>query len=295
MPLLSVLISVYNSEKYIGECISSVLDQSFRDFELVIVNDGSTDSTLDILNSFTDSRIRIFSKINSGLIDSLNYGISLCQCELIARLDADDVCVFNRFEVQLDNFHPNDIIVGSNAFLINDKSHVYGVTSFPLNNDDILRSLQRLDNCIIHPSVIFKKSKLLVAGGFSHDALHAEDFDLWLRMASLGEIKIINEPLIYLRKHNNNISRLNTRVQLISSFKSLMNFKLQLNSRKLCFDIAKFDSFCNSNIFNILVYLVLENEKLNRFNLLHFPIKVFVRSLIKGIKRILMFKLDRLL
>jgi glycosyltransferase involved in cell wall biosynthesis len=295
MPQLSVLISVYNSEKYIEECIKSVLAQSFKDFELIIVNDGSTDSTLDILKNFNDSRIKIFSKTNSGLIDSLNFGISLCQCELIARLDSDDVCVADRFEIQLNNFGVNDVIVGSNAFLINEKSIIYGKTNFPITNVRILESLKRLDNCIIHPSVIFKKSILLKAGGFCPEAIHAEDFDLWLRMAFYGEIKILKKPLIYLRKHSGNISRLNTRVQLISSYRSLVKYSIKKNGNLKEINRDKFDLFSNSMSFNFLVYLVLKNEKLDSFNLLHLPVKIFVRILIKLIKFILSFKLNYLL
>jgi glycosyltransferase involved in cell wall biosynthesis len=117
---ISILLPVFNEEKYIKKCIQSILDSSYQNYEVVIVNDGSTDETLSIVNKIDDPRIKVYNKQNSGLTDSLNYGIDKCENEIIMRMDGDDLIHPLKIENQLDEFNRKDIILlGTEGVTIN--------------------------------------------------------------------------------------------------------------------------------------------------------------------------------
>ncbi len=230
MPKISVLITSYNSEKFIDKALKSLINQTFKDFEIILIEDGSTDSTLEIINTFKDPRLKIYKKSNTGLIDSLNFGIKKCNSELIARFDSDDLCFKNRLEMQYSNFNLNDSVLSSNAILINEKDEIIGKTKFSSKESTIKKSLQNLNNCIIHPTVLINKNYLINSGSYNQHYKDAEDYELWLKISKFGKIKLIEEPLIYLRKHSSNISHLNLDSQLFSSIKALLKSKLNDSS-----------------------------------------------------------------
>jgi glycosyltransferase involved in cell wall biosynthesis len=245
LPLISVLMPAYNAEKYIGEAIESVLNQTFTDFELLIINDGSTDKTEEIIRSFNDKRIRyIKNETNLKLIATLNKGIDLAQGRYIARIDADDMCMPKRFEEQVDFLekHPNYALCGSWAYLMNSKSEKTGRIKF-IDNHNLLQ-ISLLFSCpIIHPSVmarteIFKQFK------YSHTALHIEDLDLWIRIVNAG-FKIANIPhfLIKYRWHDANISVENEAFQTAKKFELLKPYIEELVEREISkeeFDLYTF-------------------------------------------------------
>ena len=208
LPLISVLMPAYNAEKYIGEAIESVLNQTFVDFELLIINDGSTDKTEEIILSFNDKRIRyIKNETNLKLIATLNKGIDLARGKYIVRIDADDMCLPNRFRKQIDFLekHSDYALCGSWAYLINSKGKKTGRMKF-IDNHNLMQISLLFSSPLIHPSVmarteIFKQFK------YSHTALHIEDLDLWVRIVNSG-LKIANIPdfLIKYRWHDSNIS-----------------------------------------------------------------------------------------
>lgn len=205
-PLLSVVMPVYNGERFLNKAIESILNQSFGEFEFIIINDGSTDNSQKIIESYTDNRIKAIKKQNTGLIDTLNMGISASTGEWIARMDADDISYPTRFEEQLKFIQDDIAVIGSQACLIDEFDNICGETRFDCENDKIRKKLGQYKSNIIHPSVIINKSMINRVGGYDPKMHVAEDYDLWLRISRIGKIINVNKKLIGLRKHTGNIS-----------------------------------------------------------------------------------------
>ena len=180
----------YNAEKYIGEAIASVLGQTFTDFELLIINDGSTDTTQQIIESFEDPRIRLINQTNQGIAAALNIGLLNAKADLVARFDADDICMPERLMVQYSflSDHPDYIIVGSDAeFIDMDGNFVY-TRSLPAHTNDQIQKLG-LDKCpFIHSAVLFRKIPVMQAGGYHIHAHGFEDLLLWSKVIKQGKV-----------------------------------------------------------------------------------------------------------
>lgn len=200
-PLVSVVLSVYNCEKYLAEAIDSILAQTWTDLEFVIVDDGSTDSTPDILSSYSDSRIKLISQKNRGLAPALNAGIQNALGKYIARMDADDISLPNRLEKQVEFMENNSYcsVLGSNALLIDMNGNYLYTSSVPLTGEKI-NSVLNTQSPFFHSSVIFRKDDFLKCGGyFEKIKHHFEDFILWHKMKQLGRLCNLEEPLIKYR------------------------------------------------------------------------------------------------
>jgi len=209
-PVITVLMSCYNGAMWLGEAIESVLNQTFGDYEFIIVDDGSRDNSLEIINSFAskDVRIVVISKENSGLADSLNIGIQAARGEWVARLDADDVCDPTRLQKQLSRAkdNPNLVFLGSGLQII-DEFGVSGDTYlYPEDHKHLLKNLSSGQKFPAHSSAFFCRSKAIEVGGYRSRIKRAEDCDLWLRLAEIGELGSIHEPLVMVRKHAAQIS-----------------------------------------------------------------------------------------
>ncbi|MEP7254774.1 MAG: glycosyltransferase, partial [Ferruginibacter sp.] len=198
----------YNAEKYIGEAIASVLDQTFTDFELLIINDGSTDTTQQIINSFTDPRIRLINQTNQGIAAALNIGLLNAKADLIARFDADDICIPERLMVQY-NFlldHPDYIIVGSDAAYID----MYGDYIFdcimPAHHNEEIQGLAVNICPLIHSAVLFRKTPIMQAGGYSIHAHGFEDILLWSKVLNQGKACNLSQNLLQVRLNPESIS-----------------------------------------------------------------------------------------
>jgi len=200
VPLISVVMSVFNGEKYLADAVDSVLAQTFCDFEFVIVDDGSTDRTAEVLDRYDDARIRRFSHVNKGLSKSLNRGVEVARGTFIARMDADDVAHKERLQVQ-SNFllaNPTCVVVGSNAnFIAEDGSYLY--TSRCLTEwRDIQGVLPASPH--FHSSTMFRRDQFLAAGGYYDQIPHFfEDQILWNRLAKVGELRNVAEVLLDYR------------------------------------------------------------------------------------------------
>ncbi|MBA3828781.1 MAG: glycosyltransferase [Taibaiella sp.] len=198
IPPVTVLMPAYNAEQYIREAIDSVLAQTFTDFEFLIINDGSTDATAAIINSYTDSRIRVVTQENKGLVTSLNMGLQLAKGKWIARFDADDVCYPERLLTQVDflTMHPEYILVGSEAdYADGDGQYLFTHKFRNYEDEQIRRSHFRM--CpVIHSSVMYLKDIVIEAGGYNPGALTFEDHLLWHNLAAFGKIKNVHQPLI---------------------------------------------------------------------------------------------------
>jgi glycosyltransferase involved in cell wall biosynthesis len=215
-PLVSVLMPAYNCEAYVLEAVSSMLTQTFSDYELLVIDDGSTDSTKKLLESVDDPRLRLVSnEHNIGLIGTLNRGLELAVGRYIARMDADDISAPERLEKQVRflEAHPEIHILGSMVNLINEHGKAFGaITGYPKDADEIHRYLLR-ECCLIHPSVMFRRDTVLGAGGYSDSARHAEDYDLWLRLSDHHKIANLPDKLVSYRMHRNQVSIRNLTTQ----------------------------------------------------------------------------------
>lgn len=207
-PVISVVMSVYNGEKYLRESIESILGQTCRNFEFIIINDGSTDLTREIVLSYNDPRICLIdNEENMGLTKSLNKGLKIARGEYIARMDADDVSMFDRFERQIDflNRHRDYAVVGTFLKVINEDSKVVFTIEKPTQDADIREFLNR-DNCIGHGSAMIRKTCLQNVGFYDESIKKSQDYELWLRISQNYRLANIPQYLYMWRNHKENIS-----------------------------------------------------------------------------------------
>lgn len=192
--LVSVLVSAYNEEDTIIRGIESLLSQDYSNIQIVVVNDGSTDDTARRLATLQDSRITVVEKTNTGLADSLNVGIGVCEGELIARQDADDTSAESRISKQVAAFEkdPTLVLCGSWASIVSPNGTM--LIWPPVRDKEIKKMLQR-DNQIVHSAAMFKKSAVMEVGGYA-PIWPCEDYELWIRLGSLGKLANIPEPLV---------------------------------------------------------------------------------------------------
>jgi glycosyltransferase involved in cell wall biosynthesis len=205
MPKISVILPVYNTEKFIGQAIDSILGQTFQDFELIIIDDCSTDNSVTIIQSYTDKRIIFIGKSqNTGYTNSLNLGISIAKGEYIARMDADDISMSDRFALQIDILDQDrDIVVCGAWGLILGTNDVMKVPEF---NAEIIPQLL-VQNQMVHPVTMIRKETLVNNGVFYNEKLEpSEDYDLWSRIYEFGKLYNIQKPLLRYRRHNQQVS-----------------------------------------------------------------------------------------
>ena len=213
MPKVSVLLPVYNGEKYLPEAVDSILAQTFTDYEFLIIDDGSTDNSFKILKSYKDKRIKLIkNEKNIGLSLSLNKGINLASGEYIARMDQDDISLPNRLEEQLEYFslHKEISILGSWFKVISGDNpfKIKKEYKWPEDSEDCAFLLYYFgDSPVAHPSVMFKKNEIKRLGGYNQKYKIANDLALWFKIIQNNQ-KIGNVPncLLYLREHANNTS-----------------------------------------------------------------------------------------
>jgi glycosyltransferase involved in cell wall biosynthesis len=216
-PAISVVLPVYNAEAYVREAVESILSQSFIDFELIIINDGSSDGSGDILRELAarDPRIDLIEQPNNGLVAALNEGIARAQAGLIARMDADDVAMPERLALQYARMEasPQLAVLGSFMRLMDGAGNVIRLADYPVTEADTLRFLEQ--GCpVAHPSVMMRRDVVLAVGGYRKAFAHCEDYDLWLRISERGfDIANIPNPLLNYRLHGTNVSSVHREAQ----------------------------------------------------------------------------------
>ena len=245
-PKVTVLMTVYNGERYLKECMDSVLSQSFKDFEFLIVDDCGADSSKDIIKSYKDDRIRLIeNKQNVSQVRSLNIGLEHAQGEYIARMDQDDVMMKNRLERQLDFLDKRqDIsIVGTWGEAIDENGKVFDTFCYPTKNEEIVGGILYSGNPLMHMSVIFKKDAVISVGKYDESRSFAEDYDLWTRLL-LKRYRFANIPefLVQFRYHRESSSRLFRETQIKSTYIAISNFLRNIVGSSC--DINP-DSLCN--------------------------------------------------
>jgi glycosyltransferase involved in cell wall biosynthesis len=210
-PAVSVMMPVRNGEAWLGQGIASVLSQELADFELLIVDDGSGDGTPLVLEQYSraDARVRVIRQEPQGLVAALNCAIAAARAPYLARLDADDRAKPERLGRQhaFMQAHPELVLLGSGADIIDQSGAVVGRASPQTEGTELARILRR-SNPFIHSTVMMRAAPVRKLGGYRAAFLAAEDYDLWLRMAELGEIANLAEHLIQYRRHAASSSRL---------------------------------------------------------------------------------------
>lgn len=208
-PSITVSLSAYNNEKFIEKTIQSVLSQTFRDFEFIIVNDGSKDDTLKIIEKYAkqDARIIVIDRGNKGIIASKNEILALAKGVYIANIDGDDIALPERFRLQKDflDSHPEMVCVGSDTELIDEKGRF--LTKITHNRGlDIRKGILEGHGEITNPAAMIRTDAFKKIGGCHTDYLYAEDLDVWLRLDEMGGLDNIPIALTQYRIHPNSAS-----------------------------------------------------------------------------------------
>ncbi len=214
-PTVTILMSVYNGEKYLEQAVDSMLAQTYGDFEFLVINDGSSDRSRAILDGYKDPRMRVVdNEGNIGLTKSLNRGIRMSKSRYIARMDADDVSMPDRLEkeVRFLDAHPEIGAVGCNVRLIDGDGNDAGAMAFPETSGHI-RWYMLFFNPLAHPSMLIRREALERAGGYNEEIRYAQDYELWCRMAPTTRFWNLQETLLCFRMHGQKVSVKNTAEQ----------------------------------------------------------------------------------
>lgn len=218
-PKISVVMSCYNSEKYLDQAIESILNQSYGDFELLLLNDGSTDKTLSRFEYYSqlDNRCRVYSSENQGIVAMVNKGISLAKADIIFRMDGDDVSRPDRFEKQMNYLeaHPKCVAVGAKALLIDSDGlpikEMWDITDHKKIDEFHLTGI---GSAMCNPVTAIRKEAILKVGGYRQECNYAEDYDLWLRLAEIGQLANLPEVLVEYRQHVQSVGYKHREAQL---------------------------------------------------------------------------------
>lgn len=231
-PEVSVLTSCYNASRWLQEAIDSVLSQTFQCFEFILVDDGSTDDTWNIIKSYRarDQRIVAISKDKTGLADSLNLGIARARGRWIARLDADDLCEPMRLQEQVNfvHHHPEVVLLGTGFVEINEHGKAVKKHLYPSEHPKLVRHLLRLQRFFPHSSAFYRVDAVRHVGGYNPRIRRAEDHKLWLDLTLQGRIACLPDPLVRHRKHSGQISLENNgRRQLCDGIAAIVCYFLR--------------------------------------------------------------------
>ena len=201
MTKLTVLMPVYNVASYIKEAVDSVLNQSFHDYELLIINDGATDGTKKIIESYNDSRIRLICQENKGVAEALNTGLQFARGEFIARFDGDDICLPGRLEKQVSFLeqNPEYVLIGGEAeYMDQSGQHLFHYKCIAYTHEEIMNTIS--SHCpFIHASVMYRKDAVMKAGGYPPHAHNFEDHLLWIQMIRYGNYCNLPLQLVKVR------------------------------------------------------------------------------------------------
>lgn len=199
---------VRNAGAYLAPALASVLAQTFTDFELIIVNDGSTDNSWEIIEARAqeDSRIRAFRQAGQGLVPTLNRGLAKAKGRYLARMDSDDICLPQRLESQVAELdaRPGLGVVGCAVLTINQQGEIIGQQTYP-HGQGLQKRLLR-GSLLCHPAVMGRTELFRQAGGYRAYYQHCEDYDLWLRLSALAELDNLTAPLLLYRVHKGSVT-----------------------------------------------------------------------------------------
>ncbi len=278
MPKISVIMPVYNAEKYVREAIDSILSQTFRDFEFIIIDDGSSDSSVDIVKAYHDERIRLYvNEQNMGVAKTLNKGLELATGEYIARMDSDDISLPQRFEKQLAYLenHRNVGVLGCGT-----EDFGEGIPSrFSRPNSSSAEYKVDLffNTCVAHPAVMMRRSAL---GSFRYEEKYngLEDYVLWWRIAERHDIYSLSEVLFRYRKHKNQVTQIQAHTkEFCEKTKSFIEEKISVLDKEYSdferdflyrYSIGKVDDYSEQELeagIRFFERLLVNNKKICYF------------------------------
>jgi glycosyltransferase involved in cell wall biosynthesis len=218
-PRVSVLMPVYNCRPYLARAIESILGQTFRDLEFIIVDDGSTDDSMGIIQKYQahDPRVRLIRRPNTGIVGALNDGLRAARGEFIARMDGDDISLTDRFDKQVRflDLHPECVAVGGSVLVID-------ADGDPIREGRVPTEIVRLNgellrwagSGLIHPTVMMRTAAVRLAGAYRKEFEWSEDKDLWLRLAEVGQLRNLHDCVLHQRAHTQNVSHTRRATQL---------------------------------------------------------------------------------
>ena len=217
-PLVSVLLPVYNGEKYLDQAVQSILNQTYRNFELILLDDGSSDCSLKIAQTYadTDKRVRVYSHENMGLCRTLQKGVSLSLGKYIARMDADDIALPERFEQQVKYLesNPSCVVLGAGTIVIDPQDNLLYAPELTQGHEKILLELlQWKGSRICHPTVMMRTETVRAVGGYVQE-YHYEDIDLFLKLAKVGKLENLPQKLLKHRLHLNSVCHTRNDLEL---------------------------------------------------------------------------------
>lgn len=240
MPEISFLLPVFNGERYLAETLRSLLDQDYHDYDIVIVNDGSTDRSREIMDRFQSERIKVLEKPNGGLVEALNFGLTRLDCQFVARIDADDVCYPHRLKAQMAfmEFTSADA-VSARSLHIDEVGNILGVSgSYGIFNADA-EAVPAMEPYLPHPFMFARRAVFDEIGGYRHAHL-AEDADISWRLSERYQIAVHGEVMGKYRLHTDSISAKsvrNGRVQaLFSQIAALNSRRREVERKEVAYD-----------------------------------------------------------
>lgn len=288
--LVSVILPVYNCERFISLAIESILNQTYRNIELIIINDGSNDKTLDIVNGYSyDSRLKIVSRENRGLVYSLNEAIALASGEYIARMDADDISMPDRIEKQVAFLANNSdvAIVGSRTILIDEGGAQIGKCHRPLSDEGIRNHLY-YGSPFAHPSIMYNLNVLSKEDlKYLTEDYPAEDLGLFLRISSKHKVCNLKQPLLKYRLTKSGISNTqNIKQRKKSSQLRISNFSNSKEQTDFVLAIDSDSSLCKYmfDLTRCLISLFISNVLKHQYNVSIFLVylKALRRKILSG-------------
>ena len=297
LPKVSVIMPVYNAELYLDDTIQSILNQSFLDFEFLIIDDKSTDSSIDIIRKYNDPRIKFFkNEINLGYVKSLNYLIDKAQGKYIARQDNDDISAKDRLFIQYNFLENNEsvLLCGSNY-------NVFGIRNLNSNvpiKDKQIKAFMLFNNPICHPTVMVRKSvfSTFCSEKYDNSLCPSEDYALWFEISKHGKIVNLKHRLLQYRIHDNNTSHLKKNIQIDAAnlirkniFKYYLNHDLKKDEIDLInllfeesYNIQEYQLKNMNNLFNLIIKQNKIYKKLDYYNLLKIIVIFWARLTLKN-------------
>lgn len=234
-PHISVLMPVYNGQEYLSLAVESILNQTFDNFELIVVDDGSTDRSNQVIRAYRekDSRVVLIEQSNQGIVAALNKALHAAKGKFCARMDADDISLPTRFlaQVQFLERHLDVVVVGGQGYIIDDDGDPVCPLRVALSDDDINAALLRVHGCngYIHPSVMFRTDVAKMIGGYRSQFIYAEDLDFFLRMGESGKLANLDKVVLYYRQHGKSISDIKSAQQQDSAYDAIVEARQRRN------------------------------------------------------------------
>jgi glycosyltransferase involved in cell wall biosynthesis len=224
--MISILIPIYNTTiDYIKECLDSIDSQTFKDYEVIVVNDGSNDEVTNFLNSLIQDKYSIYHQQKSGISKALNFGLSKCKYDLIARMDGDDIMLPDRLQKQFNFFQNNQVDV------LGGQMELFGKNSSITNHlQDIPKDIMRITDWFMnHPTIMFRKELILKIGGYNSNFDGTEDLELWCRSLANGLVlKNLPDIIVRHRRHDDNATSRNNMNEILKKNFELRNYYLNI-------------------------------------------------------------------